>query len=94
MIMPRSSSAMTRARASGLARMRAPQIRCVSSSWTAITTTMTGVRWMTKSLKLRLRGRADDDVRRIADQGRRAADIRGEHLGEQKRIGRHLRGHG
>ncbi|HWZ09479.1 MAG TPA: hypothetical protein VNW48_00135 [Xanthobacteraceae bacterium] len=31
--------------------------------------------------------RADHDVGRIADQRRGAADVGGEHLGEQKRIG-------
>ncbi len=51
--MPRSSSAMTRARASGLARIPLPQIRWVASNWTAITTMMTGVRFTTNSLKLR-----------------------------------------
>ena len=52
-IIRRSSSAMTRARASGAARIRRPQIRCVATSWTAMTTTMTGARFATKSLKLR-----------------------------------------
>ena len=32
--------------------------------------------------------RADQDIGGIADQGRRAADIGGEHFGEQERIGR------
>ncbi len=34
--------------------------------------------------------RADHDVGRIADQRRGAADIGGEHLGEQERIGRNV----
>ena len=34
--------------------------------------------------------RPDDDVGRIADQGRGAADVAGEDLGEQERIGLHV----
>src|ERR1051326_6918811 len=52
-IMPRSSSAMTRARASGVARISRPQIRCVANSCAAMTRMMTGVSAKTKSLKLR-----------------------------------------
>ena len=35
-------------------------------------------------------GGADDDVRRVADQGRRAADVGGEDLDEEERVGREL----
>ena len=39
-------------------------------------------------VKAEMRRRADDDVGRIADQGCRAADVRGEHFGEEERVGR------
>jgi hypothetical protein len=38
-----------------------------------------------KSLKLNPRATGDDDVRRIADQRGRAADVGREHLGDQER---------
>ncbi len=37
--------------------------------------------------------RADQDVRRIADQGRRAADIGAQHLAEEEGEGRQLAAH-
>jgi len=62
---------MTRApRLGGWPAISRPQIRWVASNCAAITTTITGVRLITKSLKLRCAAEADDDVGRIADQRR------------------------
>ena len=38
-----------------------------------------------KVVERQARPAGDDDVGRIADQGRRAADVGGEHLGDQER---------
>jgi hypothetical protein len=43
-----------------------------------------------EGVEVEARLRADQDIGRVADQGRGAADIGGEHLGEQKRKGRQL----
>ena len=42
-----------RARASGLADIFRPQIRCAATNWTAMTAMITGAKFTTKSLKLR-----------------------------------------
>ena len=69
-------------------RHAAPQIRWMARHCTAGTTRMTGVSSWAEIHEGEMRRRADDDVGRIADQGRRAADIGGEDLGEKEGIGR------
>src|SRR5262249_45400357 len=90
---------MTRARRAGVDLSALPHKRWIISACAAMTTMITGVRWMTKAFKssrpsepIRVsRGeRADQDVGRIPDQRRGAADIGGEHLGEQERIRRNI----
>ena len=82
--------AITRASRSGVVFRSRPQTQWIMIACTTITTMMTGARWMTKSLKREPDLRADQDVGRIADQRRGAADVGGEDLGEQERIGRHF----
>ena len=67
-----------------------PHSRWIISVCTAMITTITGARWMTKALKSRPTCEPIRMLGGIADQGRGAADVGSEDLGEQKRIGRDI----
>ena len=81
---------ITAASASGVALRSLPQRTWMMTACTAMITRMTGVRFVDEVVEGEADLRADQDVGRIADQGGGAADIGGEDLGEQVRIGRHF----
>src|SRR5262249_19776387 len=86
--MPGAFMPMTSTRRSLLPFSERPQIQWTSVACTAITTSAAWHDIDQEGIEIEARLGADQDVGRIADQGRGAADIRGEHFSEQERKGR------